>query len=434
MPQSINILPPELIFLVGNYSNYSDRVNLSTTNSLFRDLLTPTIFRNIRLTNDVDDIEMISNVVLKFGKYVRKISFSGLFDLPEDPISSDSEDGEDGDKEAHQKQVPDAILKMLAGSDPLLPSIDDISIQFVPGPDEDMENAFWQLTYEPDANNIDYDPLRNLLEETFQAVSSNQQLKSLTLLELIPYRAPIWREKDFHKFLGNIDSFTLSLWGAGNGAGWEANTSEYYRNFCQELSEFFFKHLNSVTFIHLESSESGPLGDGEMHDIRLPLKPHHAPMCQTLELVRCFVAEEVRDFVTSHAKSLQNIRLKDCFAEYEYGWQETTHEPRGWQKFFNEVVKSGPILSTLEIENDLIPLAKGEQFGRGVESAGTQRIRAILTDPSSNRRLFSYVSLDDKYGMTFQSEEMNKERFDDGEDQRTYDELMRIVEANAARR
>jgi len=57
-------------------------------------------------------------------------------------------------------------------------------------------------------------------------------------------------------------------------------------------------------------------------------------------------------------------------------------------------------------------------------------MKTLSEDPQ--RRLFAYKILDDKYGTLFDDEEQNVQSFLQGDDQKAYDRLMRIVNDNAS--
>ena len=63
------------------------------------------------------------------------------------------------------------------------------------------------------------------------------------------------------------------------------------------------------------------------------------------------------------------------------------------------------------------------------EAADVKSVREALNS-NTGRKLFAYMTLDDKYGQLFRDEEANVKAFLKREDQREYDALCEVVTAN----
>lgn len=103
-----------------------------------------------------------------------------------------------------------------------------------------------------------------------------------------------------------------------------------------------------------------------------------------------------------------------------------------WEHLFNALYDADlKKLRRLEILPLDVPLTDGyeeEQYERK-----TREIGEILEDSGSDRRLFAYAEIHDKYGWYPQCLELNHISFERGGDQISHDKLMRKVNAIAAK-
>jgi hypothetical protein len=417
-------------------------------------MLGPSVFQCIRFTNDESEAKEALKTVEKFADHVQEFRFYGKFpseedyyenSSPEDGNDTDDSDGIDWrpaekDKKFITQMLPPStqvLLKRYGPKNPL-ESLDTMTIYFRPDDAGTWQNSMWDYFYD-EASEENFAPsFQALMSKTWVLASANPKIKHLKIRELPTLRASFWDSEAFGNWFRQLNSLELSLWGHGNGAGWEANTSERYRDFVDDLRNIF-EYLETLTSFKLESScRSGPLGLEGMNYMPLPLEPYFMPELRHLELVRCFVSPELVQFFKAHSKTLETLILRDCYAE---GCQlRLAHNSMWWSDFFQSVIASRPVLSDLQIIDQKVPLTHEEQFEENynpddyAEDEEVREIRRIVKDPKSGRRLLSYAYLDDKYGMVFLDEEINAERFHEGSDQRTYDELMRIVKKNAAKK
>jgi hypothetical protein len=417
-------LPVEIIYIIAEYMPYSDYVNFASANAFLRELLASRIFRSIRVTTRASDTESIFSLVHKYGNHVQEIKLVAEFNAPRYDIFTPREDR----VPQTPTTAPEIILTLLANTEPLLPKLERICLHITPDEPHQWESWFWTQIYEVD--DIESSEAQPLMEEIYRALCSNDKIKSLEIEEMLPLRTEVWGTKDFEQFLGRLETFNLSIWGGDNGAGWKTNTMQYYQQFCNDLGNLFFENLTNVVSVRIESDEGSALGDVSLHQVPFPLEPGSMRQCQHLELVNCYIGPAIQNFITKHAKVLKTLTLRDCDAEiYE-------EDGTSWEAFLDAISQEDLVLTALTIENRNVPLTQDEEFDRPDQeevSNDIKQVRAILGDPSSDRKLFSYGYNDDKYGMHFKNEDSNVERFLRGGDQRAYDKLRNIVQSNASK-
>lgn len=447
-------IPAEILAIIEKRLDHNGLVSLSSTCSLFRQMLAPSVFKCIRFTNDESEAKEALKAVEKFADHVRELRFYGTFPSAENSYDgSGPEEGNDSDdsdeidwrpaekdKQLIAKIVPPSTWVLLKHNGPKNPleSLDTVTISFQPDDPQTWPHSTWNYFYE-EMTEENYAPsLQALMSQTWILVSTNSKIKHLKIRELPPLHASFWDSENFGNWFRHLDSLELSLWGSSNGAGWEANTAQKYCDFVDNL-RYIFVYLESLTSFKLESSpRNGPLGLQGLNYMPLPLEPHFMPELRRLELFQCFASPEFVDFLGSHSKTLETLILRECYAEACQ--MRLAHNSIWWSDLFEAVIASRPVLSDFQIVDQKVPLTDEEEWKHDYdpenfnEDDEVKEIREVLKDPQSGRRLLGYAYLDDKYGMFFLDEEINVERFKEGSDQRTYDELMKIVNGNALKK
>ena len=412
------------------YNRVRDLLNWSCTSHFFRELLAPYVFETIRLRNtDSSGSSVTSLSQSKHNQYVKELIYIGSA-----PGDAHVEEEAYSDTEAI---LPENVSSILSGLN-CFPSLETLSIEFPyhfadydewdegldlcaeEESDEDVKTAESEIAW------------RALMARTYTALIQNKgtNLKSLEIKKLGPMKVSTFNDPAFHQFLGQIERFTLSIYGEDNGAGWQINKVEHYIALMSKLDTYFFNHLTSCTYLTLEAPEEGPLGLEGMNHIPLALKKDQMPVLKTIYLKYVLVGQELIDFLAGHSKTLETLTLRQCSAEPE----GLADNGITWKTFFDGLYEAEfEKLYQLSLLYNTIPLTSEECNGKAEDeekvSAEVKKARQILKD-DSNRRLFPYISIDDKYGMIFELEGENLASFRKGEDQAAYDRLMCSVRAN----
>ena len=418
----------------------------SCTSSYFRNLLSPYIFRSVKLRNDQKSGESVT-ALLKgpFGALVKELYFIGTVpnkdgeDEPSqlaegfDKGSNDSKEEEEGYSDISLPSVVSTILSDLRQ----FPNLDFLSMGFTYPYAANPFDEYYALEDIVDENeNPEVGRAwRALMATTYETLFRNKEplFKGFEIRRLVWTNVEPFESATFHELLGHIERFTLSVRGGDNGAGWHVNTLDGYLACVSKFDELFFNHLHSATTMTLKAPEEGPIGLEGMNHEKLALKDDQMPRLRELHLEYCFIGQELANFLKGHDDTLETLTLRNCASSVN-GLQEN---PKFYWKDFFAVLDGAPrtALTKLEILPLSLPLPSDELYGREKvkeedEPVEVQQTIRVLRE-DSKKRLFAYATLDDKYGMTFQDDEENLEAFQRGEDQAAYDRVMERVKRNA---
>jgi hypothetical protein len=151
------------------------------------------------------------------------------------------------------------------------------------------------------------------------------------------------------------------------------------------------------------------------------------PQLETLCLEHVFICDDLLRVLAAHANTVKYLSLKDCYGNFE---QDNDFS---WRDLFNRIIDTDCLaLEGLEIEP-----SQGERTRVSdwtVQSLKTEvkRFHEVLQQ-APGRRIFAYGILDDKNGFLNDDERQNVFYFLQGDDQRAYDRLMEVVDANKSR-
>lgn len=418
----------------GTVPIHRDLLSWSCASLYFRDLLAPYIFKSIELCNgEKSGTSLIALAKSRHKEYVKELHFIG---------------SAPGDAKIEEDAFSDTVAIFPGSVDTILsdlqqfPNLETLSIEFAyhfddhKEWDEGLDFGAQEETDEEVRDAEEDIAWRALMAKTYEALTRNTDLhlKALEIRQLVPKRVSTFSSQPFRDLLSHVERFRLSIYGQDNGAAWNINKGKEYCSLMSELDELFLDHLKSVIDVAIEAPAEGPLGLEGMSHVPLALKQQQMPSIKSLRLDYIFICPELVSFVLSHSKTLEHLSLVDCYA----GIEGLAENGICWQEFFDSLCNANlGKLSQIEVspadqplsDSEVYPtLAKDEEVPEEVHEA-----REILErDPS--RRLFGYASLDDKYGMIFENDEENLASFQRGEDQASYDCLLRKIDANKAER
>ena len=416
-----------------------DIVSWSCTSSYFRNLLVPYILKSVTLRNTNDDgLSLNTLTKTTYGALIKEIHFVGSA-----PDDKKKEKGETDREYKDRFQKTDSIFPESVGS--LLsdlrrfPSLEFLSIKFAYHVHDDVKwvndilvGAEAQETDEQVKESEESGLWRALMNETYEALSKNEEthIKALELKHIMPKRVSAFSSTAFHNFLGQLQQFSVSLYGCDNTAGWKINTSDVYIDFVSKLDTFFFDHLTSVTDLTIKAPEEGPLGLGEAFHPRLALKKDHMPLLKIVNLEYIFIGQELIDFVAGHTETLEVLSLHHGYSTLG----KWTPKAMTWKKFFDSLHEADARklrcfeLSPVDLPSKDIDGA----IGANDENAWRQSPEArqvYNTDPT--RRVFPYANLDTKYGMIFEANYEDEASFLAGQDQASFETLIKKIELTA---
>ncbi|KAK4692312.1 hypothetical protein P7C71_g4862, partial [Lecanoromycetidae sp. Uapishka_2] len=409
-----------------------DLVHWSCTSSYFRHLLAPYIFKTIRLCNEEKSgVSVTALAKCPYSEYVKELHFIG---------------SAPGDAKCKEEAFSDTVAIFPKSVDALLsdlrqfPNLETLSVEFAYRFDDykEWDEGLDLCAEEETDEEVEIAEKgiawRALMLKTYEALTKNREhhLKTLEVRQLVPKKVSIWKSQTFHDLLSRVERFRLSIYGEDNGAGWKINKIEDYCSIMSKLDEFFFDHLKSVTHLIIEAPAEGPIGLEGMNHIPLALKKEQMPLLKSLHLELIFICPELVSFLLSHSKTLEHLSLTNCYAGIGGLAENGIH----WEELLDPLCDADlKKLRQIHILPEDLPLSEGEVYPHLVKdeevSDEVREARRILeADPG--RRLFGHAMLDDKYGMILQNEWENLASFQQGEDQRSYDRLVRKVNANNA--
>ena len=436
------------------FQYHGDLMNWSCTSLYFRNLLAPYIFTSIKLRNDEKSGASVDALLKgRHGALVKEIYFLGTIPPgtanPDDNVDDDDALTEES-HEAEEENGKSVTITLPPVVDDILSdlhqfsNLESLSIGFTyPYEsvfDEYYDNDGLEMSGNPEAAR----DLHALMTKTYDTLLGNKnlQLRAVEIRKFVWMFTSPYESQTFHDFLSHVEHFTLSVRGGDNGACWCVNTCDEYLECVARFDELFFDHLASATNLTLRAPYQGPIGLDEYGHARLALRKKQMPLLKSLHLEHIFICQELVDFVTSHADSLEQLTLHDCNGRRNYS--QDSNDGFHWNHFF-DALQSADLkhLSCLEIRPYNAPLTFEEAYeppslppqterAEPEEPENVQQIRRMLNaDP--RRRVFGYATLDDKYGDCVVDEEENLAAFERGEDQVALDRLMGNVNANATK-
>ncbi|KAI5290033.1 hypothetical protein KEM54_002624 [Ascosphaera aggregata] len=448
----------DVLYCITDFLELEDIKRLRSTHRRLCEATSPLVFRNIRFTNSNEDARAVRQVLSRYPDRVRQLRFNPR--VPEKKeilmlIASKSRFGNEyPGEETTQKLLemifPPDVCTLLRGCDePLktqLCQLDTIRIT-TPRALWFHPRTGWRWGFEE----FGLDLVSLLMDKFWTLISQNRYPKRI----LVDETQTLTLQRGFPKWRGQQPLRHLPLSFARTMA-WQyqpfvikLRSSEMTREI-QGTPE----HPKEVQSIKIElPSECYPFGLSR-HNVVVPHMPLPPPFSLTscicelrrLELVRCCISMGLAEFLEAHARTLQTLILRECFAQSDFPYDIS------WNDLFRRLIDIGEdsVLTDFRVINEDICLSIDDVYNHcnskdpmleetEENNASAERIRKRLAE-SPGRRLFSYVMLGSCYLDSMPDYRMNMQTFDDGLDQIAYDELMemiaerkeRMIEENAA--
>lgn len=424
---SLTALPHELSLHIISFLDCSDKIHLSATCRPYRTQLIPEIFSTIRFTSDEASAASALAAVKAYGQYTKTIEFTCQCHHEDDPPPTGP-------------SLPPAACKILQGL--LTPRLHTVKLGFRFGFDDEDLDPFDIYDFPEDANSVRlserYSKWRTLMNETWEALVGNALVRELILDELPAKWTSTHYTDAFRRFLNQLESATIHIFGIPF-TDWRINTTREYREFIKCLGAGFFHHTDRLKHLHLWATDPLGLACEGWPYIELPLRPEDLPALQSLTLENCFVTPELISFIKLHAQVLKSLRLHECFCGDNLSWAE----------FFDQVYEAKPSLTELTyrdnkasfIIDDEEPFMVDEEpfmadndnedMRWWADESDLLLFRQTLeADPTLN--VFRRGHLDPDTGVLSFNLCDNLKLFNQGDDQRAYSRLLGLVNRNRA--
>jgi hypothetical protein len=404
-----------------------DLLSISRVCKVLRTLSLPHLLKNVVLLNNQKSGSSILSLLQgAYVEHVRHLHYIGIMPAPE---SSDISD--EPAKEPSSDDLPESVEQVLSGLTKL-PNLERVTVQFAcadtADEDEEIHRNSYEIGEELETDDEvleaeDTTAFRSLMERSYKALSRNpaSSIKHLKLQNVVPKKCSAWNLAEFQALLGGLSSFTISLRGGDNGAGWQINKVQGYLDFVAELHLYFFRYLSNVKHFSFAATDDGPPGiEGAISNTAFPLLEEHMPELESLSLKHVFISQNLADFITAHSEKLASVQLNHCYS----GWDE--EGAICWGEFLSSISeKNMKSLKTFTISHSYF-----EELQDTDEKSYHHKLAVKvqqLREKYPGRRMFDYKTLDDKYGMVFDNEEQAIEKFEDGSDQSSWEQLCRLI-------
>lgn len=420
---------------------HHDLIRWSCTCSHFRNLLAPTIFKATKLVND-DWSGSSLNALAKslHNVQVKELHFIG-------PGLDDAQIGEAVSLPNTEETLSSSVETLLRNLQ-WFPNLEKLSVTF------DNRSAMEEW-YESTERNDAWTAWGSLISRTYSALTQNKsphfkhfEIRQLFWMEVLRREVSSFSLPAFHDFLGHLEKFTFSIYGQDLTADQMSAANNYLPDLMDNLDAYFFNHLSNVTTLSIKAPKRFSVG---LSDVPLFLTADQMPLLTTLHLDYLSLASlELIDFLAGHKHTLEELILHKCYTAVN----SNGFLVRGncWSQLFTSLFSPHPTrlrrFELVVLSYPAIPIEKKK--GEGVftlfplpginlpkeADKGTEVFTILGQDPE--RILFPYVYMRESgmegrlAGINYDAEETFK-AFLKGEDQSSYDRLMKLVEANAER-
>jgi hypothetical protein len=402
-------------------------LSLSRVCKVLRVLVLPFMLKTITLLNEEKSGSSVLAILNSpYRKHVQHVHYVGVMPMPEAAIMS----FQPGKKPSVQ-DLPESVEQVLSSLN-RLPNLERVVVDFRSAiTEEEDSETYGSSFYDFDDPESEEDVLeeertvsyRSLMERSYRALIRNSPstIKHLELKNVSAKKCSAWKLPGFLSLLEGLTSFTMSLRGGNNGAGWHINMEQGYLDFIENLDDCFFRHLSNVKNFDFAASEDAPPGipDG-LNNAALRLLGEHMPQLQNLSLRHIFISTSLAAFITSHGNTLEFVQLTKCYPGF--GPED---EP-SWSQFFRSIASQDmKSLRAFEIAPTDLERLEDDEW-----RADTVKRSEDLRNQFPERRMYDYKHLDDKYGMVFDTEDEAFGRFEDGSDHTSWERLREVIRKN----
>ncbi|KAF5866531.1 hypothetical protein ETB97_011416 [Aspergillus alliaceus] len=407
------------------FPNLHDLISLSSTSTWFRNLLAPRIFATLYLRNTTKSALSIKSIANgSFSGCVKELRYVGICEPDQRMLPLE---------EVYPPEVDNVLSSLVR-----FKGLEKLSIEF-PFDYEELYDYFqddFNESLEAAATEERRNAWHGLMAASFRAIVSGYRSqchpgdlvpRSLSIHDLNIVALSVFSMDEFHNALSRLKNFDMSLKRWDNGVGWMLNTQSIFQGLPDYLGPWFFHHLSSVEEFSFDPRDSASLGNaGQAYCDDIGLRNASMPMLRKLTLTNIIICFELRDFLIRHLDTLESILLQHCYAykaRQGEGWLS-------WSEIFSALAQESPSrLTSFQLscadQDELLYLEDNYADPNLVE-----QVRWKL-EVEPDVRVFPYCDVSDKYGARYHDSEANQTAFLQGNDDRSYRNLMAIVDSNA---
>ncbi|KAF4974023.1 hypothetical protein FZEAL_9043 [Fusarium zealandicum] len=426
-------LPVVLVTEIAQWLPFQDKTSFSSASWAIRNILSPKLFRTIRITCPVSADQDVDIFLEKYSTYISHVYLY----IPLHPNLHGSDEEESDTKNGHPSiwgetpEISDRIKRIVGGQ--ALPGYSTVSIEFDPGqfeaegewddegigsihcfsePEEWDEVETAEKTY----------TWRAQCAEVWRGIAANPNIRQLDIINLLPRNTQAWKTDEWADFVGRLHELNISIFGSDNGAGWKAHRMIGFEAFLSELADHFTRHANQVKRLTIAGNEDGMIGSVDLLAAPLPLKTNMLPELYYLRLENAALDFDLFDFLEDHGDSLKELHIRNCIS--------ASFENNGppWVDLWNHVRKVSTALTKLTVtEGNCLPLTEEEEFGDPPKSPELEQVRDIRKRLQQDQglRLWRYAEVDEKYGLILERSEQVIAHFE--QDSEAFNALLDVV-------
>ncbi|PNP79229.1 hypothetical protein FNYG_07305 [Fusarium nygamai] len=438
---ALDTLPVELVTKIVRHLSPQDVKSLSCANWFMRHAVLEDLFRTLVIPCPLASTHALEEVIHKYQDFICTVHLHVSFqpNMEEKP--------HDGPMPNVWGAAPtDALQKITQGD--ILSSVRSFILEF--NGEQFEHDGWWGETtsrYDPNLpGNIveneenweqtlqqEHDIIwRAQYNEVMRAASKNQNITDLKIKNLIAKNASAWETPEWASFLGRLLVLELGVFAGDDDC---LHTKIGFMEFIGNLPHFVMRHARNVRHLTLEASPDGLFGGASAnYRIPLPLKEDHFLFLNSLTLKNIMIGPDLVEFLKSRVECLEELELHDCMCdgpEPEYG-PEWDLEPVTWADLWRAMKESNKRLSKVSVVQSKTPPllwqeGEGEEDEASEDSEAAARIRKMLEEDRS-LVVWRYARVDYKYGWIVDLSDDNVRYFEEGEDQREYEKLLRVLE------
>ncbi|KAL8959030.1 MAG: hypothetical protein Q9193_004030 [Seirophora villosa] len=380
---------------------------LSQTSNIFYKLLTPFLFQYIILHNTKKFGDAVRYLAITSQRaYVKVLYFKAVATGGESYGSHDID-----------RDFPSSVKSVLSNL-AIFPNLEKLILDFdlenvQDGSFEDLMQSHDEETEQQIIEAEGKQAWRALQKQAFDAITTKGSNKSRELVvKTCPLKATsLFGSEQMNQWLAQLQSFSFQVRGRDDRGIWCSNTFYCFHHYVEKLDHYFFNALTNVTRLTISGHEDGLVGQSEVHQALVPLKPEHVPKLRELEMRWYFIQETFVDFLKAHSTTLEN------------DWDTNEPLPEDelcWHHFFHTYAASKPsalrhvtvVPETVELDDETVQLQE-DWKKQGKE-----------------RRAFAYALIDDLHGTLMEDEDENTHALRRGQDMAGWKELLAVVRAN----
>ncbi|KAF4499483.1 hypothetical protein FAGAP_4333 [Fusarium agapanthi] len=439
---TLDTLPVELVAKIVSHLSPQDVKALSCVSWFMRHAVIGDLFRTLIIRCPLASTQVLEEVIHKYQDFISTVHLHVSFqpNMEEKP--------HDGPMPSVWWPTPTDTLKKITRGD-LLSNVSSFILEFNgaqfkhPGwwgepaswSDPNMSGDIfdsgenWDQTLQQEGDII----WRAQYDEVMRAVSMNQTITKLKIKNLIPRNASAWETPEWASFLGRLQVLETGVFGGDDGDCLHTNLG--FMEFIGSLPHFVMRHARNVRHLTLEASPDGLFGGASAnYSIPLPLKEDHLLFLHSLTLKNIMIGPDLVEFLTSRVDCFEELELHDCMCdgpEPEYG-PDWDLEPVTWADLWRAIWESKMRLFKVSVVQSKPPPllwqeGDSEEDEASEDSVAAARIRKMLEEDRS-LVLWRYARVDYEYGWIVELSDDNVKYFEEGEDQREYVKLLKLLE------